>query len=134
MNEPADDELRARFEQLRDDDLARVPSFRASWDRAELRARTPRRGPGRALLWLAAAASVVLTVSVALREPGVREPARVAADSTPPEANVTPSISTWRSPTAGLLRTSGRDLLAPPSLLSSILGGVAPAPAQRKGA
>jgi hypothetical protein len=33
------------------------------------------------------------------------------------------SISTWKSPTASLLRTSGSEALAPPKVLSSILDG-----------
>lgn len=122
MNEPRDAELRTRFEQLRDEDHATAPSFRALWGAAELTSRTLRRSRAPALLWLAAAAGVVLAVGVALR--------RLAP---PSGAYVAPAISTWRSPTAGLLRTPGHELLGSLSIRSSILDGAAPAPVQRKG-
>ena len=37
-----------------------------------------------------------------------------------------PALSTWQSPTAGLLETQVQDLMAPPPLLSSVFDGVTP--------
>lgn len=115
MNEPGDDELRARFERLREDDHAHAPSFRAMWARAEPRARTTRRALTAALIGMVAAASVVLAVMNSSPSPSVA---------------VAPTISDWSSPTAGLLHTMGSELLAPPPILSSVLGGAAIVPAQ----
>jgi hypothetical protein len=84
-------------------------------------------------VWIAAAASVVLAVGVVLGRSDDGDPARLVADSAFPEANAAATISTWTSPTAGLLRTPGRDLLAPSSIHSSILDGVTGAALQRKG-
>jgi len=124
-----DDELRARFQELRDDDREHAPSFRALWARAEEGARTPRRSHDAALLWIAAAASVVLAAGIALRG----DLGRLVAGLVPPEAREEQTLSNWRSPTAGLLRTWGSNLLAPPSIRSSILDGVTPAPGQYNG-
>lgn len=134
MKQPDDDELRAAFDRLRNDDRTRkpAPEFRAVWDRAEARARTARRTRTMAPLWIAAAAVVVLAFGAAVRRHHDRD-AAVVDDSTALVQAALPSLSTWTPPTASLLNTSGRALLAPRPILSSILDGAAPAPVQRKG-
>jgi hypothetical protein len=126
MTHSDDDELQSAFEQLRDDDRARTPApeFRAVWTYAESRARAIRRPRTMTPLWIAAAAGVVLALGLAFR--GSRQP-----DATLDTGGAT--LSTWTSPTASLLNISGRALLAPPPILSSILDGAAPAPVPRKG-
>jgi hypothetical protein len=132
MNRP-DDELQSRFDQLRAGDRARRPEFRALLDRAESGARSPR--PTRpAVLWtVAAAAAIVLAVGIAIQRGG-RDSARIPPDasaSAAPAAFAGPRH--WTSPTATLLRTPGREVLAPPSILSSVLDGITRMPVQPKG-
>ena len=110
---PIDDELRTRFDELRDADRASAPEFRAMWDAAQLR-----QGRSWKPVWMwsaiatAAAAAVVVAVSVSQRwgqNEDVVEPAL--------------TISTWTSPTAGLLRTTSTTALVKPSTLGSVLDG-----------
>ena len=133
MTHPDDDELRSRFHDLRDDDRGHIPSFGALWDRAEARARTSRHTHTPGLVWIAAAASIVLAVGVVLARSDDGDPTRLVADSAPLDAVAAQTIGTWTSPTAGLLRTPGRDLLVPPSIHSSILDGVTGTARQRNG-
>jgi hypothetical protein len=126
MIEHEDDDLRACFHRLRDEDVARSPEFRMLVDAAQS---TVSRAAGpfssrRPIRLLAAAAGIVLALGVG------REITRRARAV---RAGVVPSITTWRSPTQGLLRTSDRELLAPSPLLSSVLGAAARIPLQRKG-
>jgi anti-sigma factor RsiW len=134
MNDASDDELRARFAALRVEEAMRAPDFRGIRERVSGRARTrPRLRPA-VILGLAAAAALVLATGVALH--GIRNAALppLVADSTPSGAGAGPLITTWTSPTAGLLRTSASELLsAPPPIRSSILDGVASAPTKPKG-
>jgi len=139
MTLPEDDRLHTHFESLRDDERTHVPTFRETWDAAAERARTtphvrapiPRIPP---VLALAAAAGVLLVVGLVLRSVRDRDSARLFADSTIHVPGVAPSITTWTSPTAGLLRTSGSELLAaPPALHASIVDRVVPAPVQPRG-
>jgi len=128
MNLPADDELRARFEALREEDRRRAPAFRGALSDAWPRPLPRRRAFP--LVWIAAAAGLVLTVGIA-----VRESRQHGADpSAGPIGSFggadTVSVTTWRSPTASLLRTSGSGLLAPPRILSSILDGASHAAVQ----
>lgn len=118
-----DDELRARFHGVREGDRARIPAFDALLARAEARAEPDQRPRGRAVVWVAAAASVVLAVGTAVLSSGDGDLLGGVADSDSSGVIATPSISRWTSPTASLLRTPGRDLLGPPSILSSILDG-----------
>lgn len=128
-----DDELRDRFRLLRDDDRAGAPAFRETWDAAA--GRTPTTTPWRLnpVFALAAAAGVLLAVGLAFRAARDRDSARQLADSTVSSPLVAASITTWTSPTAGLLRTSGSELLGTPSLRTSILDRVVPAPVQPRG-
>jgi hypothetical protein len=133
MNQP-DDELRGRFRSLRDDERAGAPPFRETWDAASRRMPVAARWRVTPVLTLAAAAGVVLAAGLVLRSVRDRDSARLLADSTVHAPDVVPSITTWTSPTAGLLRSSGSELLAaPPALHASILDRVVPAPVQPRG-
>jgi len=114
MRQIGDEDLRARFAELRDDDRAHAPEFGALWKRAELRAQTTPRLRRMRVAWIVAAAGIVLTAGILFqRSWGV-----------PTHGNISEAtISNWRSPTAGLLRTPGIELLAPPAIFSSILDG-----------
>jgi hypothetical protein len=123
MNSSPDDELRARFRDLRAD-RRDAPPFEDVVTRAETRPRslrpTHRFGP----VWIVAAAVVVVATGVMITR---------SSDRSGPVLDV-PSIATWRSPTASLLRTSGRELLAPPPILSSSLGRLPSVPVKHTGA
>jgi hypothetical protein len=113
-----DDELRARFAELRELDEAGAPEFQAMRQVADGTRETTASRARRSLVeWTAAAAGIMLAtgaaVSVARRhESQTVVPASVA------------SISTWRSPTASLLRTSSISVLERPSIIASVLDGV----------
>lgn len=128
MNSPNDDELRADFEALRQEDDVRAPDFRAVLSRPQA-IDAPRR---RRLhpLWIAAAAGVLLAVGIAFREAqhGTFGPPAQATSSL--DGDIT-SLTKWRSPTASLLRTSGSAALSAPRILSSILDGASHAAVQR---
>ena len=115
----ADDELRARFRELRGVDGARAPEFSAGVDRA---------GAGRAkavpyrlpVVWLAAAAAVVVGLVATQRFRATNDAAAQ-------------SITTWQSPTSSLVPASGRAVLSPSPLLSSVLDGATSSALWRKG-
>jgi uncharacterized protein HemX len=111
-----DDELRARFGELRDDDRASAPAFPAMRAAADARAKATVPARRLALLWTAVAAGVVLAAGVAIRVSHDRDRLHRATASVP-------SISTWRSPTASLLPTSSTALLTQSSIFPSILDG-----------
>jgi hypothetical protein len=115
----ADDELRARFHELRRADGARAPEFPAVVDRAEDERTTsvPYRSP---VVWLAAAAAVVVGLVATQR---FRATSDAAAQS----------ITTWQSPTGSLVPASGRAVLSPSPLLSSVLDGATSSALWRKG-
>jgi hypothetical protein len=135
-NDDDDDDLSARFRELRDGDRARTPAFAAMRVAALAPGDKVFRAYRPALLWMAVAASVVLLAGGTLLR-------RVRADRRPEvtwRLNATPtaiygaaSISQWRSPTASLLRTSGSELFAPRPLLSSVLDHAAGTAAPYKG-
>jgi hypothetical protein len=115
----ADDELRARFRELRRADGARAPEFPAVVDRAgdERTTAVPYRS---AVVWLAAAAAVVVGLVVTQRF-------RATSDA------AARSITTWQSPTGSLVPASGRAVLSPSPLLSSVLDGATSSALWRKG-
>jgi hypothetical protein len=106
MRQIDDDELRACFHKLRDHDAADLPDFSAMKRPRAHQAATP------ALVWLAAAASLILLASAVRWTRG-------RSDGDEPLG-----ITTWRSPTASLLDIPGRGFVAPPPILSSVLDGV----------
>jgi hypothetical protein len=129
MNPPDEDELRARFEALRQEDRGRAPDFRGMVDRAQVARSLPRRSVV-PLLWIAAAAGIVLAVAIAVREArqhSVRSHDELAGSFGGAD---TVSISRWRSPTASLLRMSGSEVLASSKILSSVLDGASRAAVQ----
>jgi hypothetical protein len=123
VNHPDDDQLRARFDQLRDDDRASVPPFHVQWDRVAAAVHSAPRRRRFSPVGLAAAAVLMLGAGIVVRR---------ASDAD--RFRTTPTtISGWTSPTASLLHTSGGDLFAPPPLLSSALDGVIQTPVTLKG-
>ncbi len=110
MNDSSDRELRSKFERLRETETAGAPDFRNLLDRADRTApdgRAGRRRLSRFAIPIAVAAAVVVAAgvaSVARRRTAVQVP-----------------LSSWTSPTAGLLRTPGLGLLGPANILSSRL-------------
>ena len=105
-----DEDLRSRFDALRQLDGAAVPAVDAILARRAVR--RPRRVAVTAMV--AAAAIVLLAV-------GVRFAASRPADTISVESGE-PSLLAWRSPTASLLQTPGSELLLDmPSLGSSLL-------------
>jgi len=132
MIDPHDDELRASFLELRDADAARAPEFRSLAHRSPMAPPPTISGFAwrRRLPLIMAAATALLVLGIA-REIGRRgREERVAAVLT---SGVTPPIVAWQSPTQGLLNISGRELLAPSPVLSSVLGARPYVPIQRKG-
>ena len=117
MSEINDDELRARFSALREDDRGVGPEFRAMWDRAASTALTDRSGIRPNIRWVAVAAAILTAAALIIGK---------ARDfrSEQHASLVAPTITTWQSPTAALLQPPARDLLAPPPLLSSVFDGV----------
>jgi hypothetical protein len=129
---PNDDEVRAHFDDLRAEDRAVAPEFSALWSEAERRAHAPptrsrMRSRMRVAWWLAAASAIIaatLLVQRARRRDTLSDAA--IAGSMP-----YPNVTSWTSPTDGLLRMSRRTTLASPSLRQSVLDGVAtPLPMQ----
>jgi hypothetical protein len=117
MSDLNDEELRARFGALRKHDRATAPDFRQLLDYPEgTRRKTLAPVPSR-IHWVAIAASLVLAAALVIGKSRQRNDAR-------PGNRDIPSISTWQSPTAGLLNTPSRALIDPPPLLSSVFDGV----------
>ena len=112
-----DDELRARFNALRRQDGRSEPEFHAMLDRARTSARTERPRFGSSMRWAAIAAGVLIAAILwagKARDFGRKQQVTVEAMA----------ITSWQSPTAGLLQPLARDILAPPPLLSSVFDGV----------
>jgi hypothetical protein len=119
VSEVNDDELRARFEAMREHDLRGTPAFEPIRDWAALRSgRTPR-NRRQVAQWLAWAASIVI-IALLVAQPWNRGATRPGAGPT--------SITAWQSPTASLLRSSAHSLLSPPPLLSSVFDGITSTP------
>jgi hypothetical protein len=105
-----DDELRRRFGDLREADRESMPSFQGMVETARLP--EPRRWR---TTWTWAAAAAVLIVGIGA---GWRWTTRAASEPAL-------TISTWQSPTAGLMRTSlpGASVQSP--TFGSVLDGLA---------
>jgi hypothetical protein len=128
MNLP-DDDVRSHFDALRRDDQARTPDFRSVLNRVELPRPVPLRRT-RPLLWVAAAAGLMVSAGIALHEQRERAANRFTDSVALSATSNSASISTWKSPTASLLRTSGGEMLTAPRVLSSILDGATNAAVQ----
>ena len=105
MTDYSDHELHARFDTLRGGDEQRAPGFRSVLERP-VRLR-PRRSGWALRVALSIAAALLLSVGL------VRLSRRRAFVAEP--------LSTWRSPTSDLLRTTGSDLLRSSALMPSML-------------
>jgi hypothetical protein len=113
-----DRNLRQEFDALRESDRQSAPEFGTIWSRAKSVAEIGVSDTPPAIRWIPLAASVViggLLLFGAMRQKAI----------SPKEPAVTPTITTWQSPTDALLRTSGKTMLAPASIFSSVLDGVA---------
>ena len=115
---PIDDELRARFGQLRAAESAAAPALSAVLHRAR---REPRRSPHRRTAVLIGAAASVVAITVLVRQARLHASARQ------------PSVAVWRSPTTSLMPANPQSVLAPPPLLSSVLDGATSSTLWRKG-
>lgn len=118
MSEIDDNELQARFDALHDYDAMTEPEFRAMLDYARSRRQANQRSAARAALALAAAAAVIV-LGVALTVGKLHDSSR-----RPSAVTAAPTITNWQSPTAGLLETHAKELMAPPPLLSSVFDSV----------
>jgi hypothetical protein len=116
MTRPDDDpeipEIAAAFSALRREEEASCPPFADVWRRA--RKRVPR-SAARRRAWIAATTAAAVAVALLAAWIGLR---------TPPQP--IPSIAAWRSPTAFLLETPGREVLAAPSGLHRSILDVPP--------
>lgn len=92
-----DDELAARFRELRQEDEATAADFRTLIRPVRSPAMVNRPGVARTTLWIVAAASVVMAAGVALRGADAEDRILLVSSSAPPE------LGAWRSPTASLL-------------------------------
>lgn len=128
-----DDELEARFRELRDHDVAQAPAFRVPKPHDASRAPAAPRAIPTPVWWASAAGVLFAALGVALLRSDIGQVLRRFAGSATPTVEA-PSISDWTSPTASLLRTPGYELLAPPPILSSLFDGVTPGSGQRQGA
>ena len=109
-----ENELRSRFAQLREADRGRVPTFAQIYGRARARHSLRATGRVRPLVIGAAAAVVIVALSLAY------------ARSFSPSA-ATPTIANWRAPTDVLLQTPGSALLGEmPALGASVLDTMIP--------
>jgi len=114
-----DTELRELFARLRSADRTELPRYRAVVEQALARRRFPA-SRARSLTVRAAAAAVVVAGSVIAYQ---RLPHEVPGQSAPTGS----SLASWKSPTAVLLHTPGRELLREvPDLDSSILDRMTP--------
>jgi hypothetical protein len=127
-----DHELRSAFAAMREHDAAHAPSFGALRDKERSSASAlslQHRIPGRKWARVAAAAVVVAALGIA----AVRSTRRQRSDGRAPLTPNTSSITSWRSPTRGLLQVPGGELLVTPSVYSSVLADAPRPSAPRKG-
>jgi hypothetical protein len=123
-----DDETRVHFDDLRAEDRAHAPEFSALWRDVERRASAPAPRRVRGVWWLAAAASALIAATVLLRRAPSEKGTRAASVA---DAVVSPSITSWTSPTDELLRMAQQTTITSPSILGSVLDGVPTLPVKR---
>ena len=113
-----EDELRRRFEQLREADQEHAPSFAQTYGRA--RARRSWRAPLRVRTLVVGVAATVAIAAVWFARSRSFSP-----------SELTPTIVTWRAPTDVFLPTPGRGLLGVmPALGASVLDSMIPLPSK----
>lgn len=115
MTSLSDEELRARFEALRDAEQEHAPGFRNVLDRpvrpSGEDSRASRRWRLPVALTLAAAAVAVFAINL-------------SRDAASRRAAALQPLAGWTSPTASLLRTPGSELLESSTLAASLLDGM----------
>jgi len=117
-----DDEIRSHFDDRRAEDAADAPAFLAVLGNADRQAIAPvsgRRPVG--VAWWGAAAAAAIVVATVIARPAWRSIAPSAAAVA--DSVEYPSIVSWTSPTAGLLRPS-QQTGTTPSVFGSVLDGV----------
>ena len=116
-----ENEIRRRFDEMRETDRVSGPSFAQTHAQARVRARRNGRASLRLRpLVMGAAAAVLVAVVVLAR-------GRSLSPSAP-----APTITTWTAPTDVFLRTPGSELLAEmPALGASVLDSMIPKPSHR---
>ena len=122
-----DDEIRSHFDDRRTEDAADAPAFSAVLGNADRQAFAPAGGrrPVGVAWWGIGAAAAVIVATVIVR-PAWRSAASGAAAVA--DSAEYPSIVSWTSPTAGLLRASQQPGTTP-SVFGSVLDGVTTPPA-----
>ena len=116
---PIDDELHARFSELRAAESAAAPGLSTVLHRARRKSHpSPHR---RTAMLLVGAAASIAGIALVVRQ------VRLQAAATQP------SITAWQSPTMSLMPATPRSVLAPPPLLSSVLDGATSSTLWRKG-
>ncbi len=105
-----DDELRARYAELRAADEQSAPDFQKILDRAS----DSSRATVRRYRWLSPLTVSIAAAAVVVAAVGIARASRRAAFVAPP-------LSTWTSPTAGLLRTPGVDRARSISVMASLV-------------
>jgi len=116
---PIDDELRARFSELRAAESVEAPGLSTVLHRARRESR-PSSNRRTTMLLVGAAASIV-AITLVVRRIRLQAAARQA------------SVAVWRSPTTSLMPANPQSVLAPPPLLSSVLDGATTSTLWRKG-
>lgn len=116
---PIDEELRARFGELRAAESSAAPGVSAVLHRTRGAARPALRRTS--VFLLAGAAASVAAITFVVRQARIQASARQAA------------VTTWRSPTTSLMPGNPQTVLAPPPLLSSVLDGATTSTLWRKG-
>jgi len=121
-----DDEIRSHFDDRRAEDAADAPAFSAILGKADRQVIAPVSGrrPVGVAWWGVAAAAAVIVATVILRPAGRSTAPSAAAVADSAEY---PSIVSWTSPTAGLLRAP-QQAGTPPSVFGSVLDGVTTPP------
>ena len=119
MTGPSEHDLHRRFEALRTEDERNAPGYRSVLDRAPRAASAVIRAGSRRRLVAALAIAAAIVLAVVL--PRVSRP----------HGFIPQPLSTWTSPTASLLRTSGPELFASRTLLPSSLDHLRTTFAQR---
>lgn len=117
MSELREEELRARFAALRKHDSYAEPGFREMLGDSEIGGRKESARVLPRTRWIAAAAGLILAAALLIGKTRLHNAA-------PSAARALPSITSWQSPTAGLLRPPVRELIAPQPLLSSVFDSV----------
>ncbi|HEX6627609.1 MAG TPA: hypothetical protein VF105_06630 [Gemmatimonadaceae bacterium] len=120
-----DRKLGNEFDALRESDRQSAPGFETIWSRVKSAEEIDVSDTPPTTWWIPLAASVI--IGALLLFGTMRQ-----QPLSPKQPGITPSITTWQSPTDELLRTTGQTMPAPASIFSSVLDGVAPVSRSRE--